>query len=52
MKNCCWHKKEWSEMEKMEDQLKMKVPKGAGDIVDQTGVKIVNSYGIEKLKDK
>lgn len=39
------------EMEKMEEQLKMKVPKGAGDIVDQTGVKIVNSYGIEKLKD-
>ena len=40
------------EMEKTEEQLKMKVPKGAGDIVDQTGVKIVNSYGIEKLKDK
>lgn len=19
MKNCCWHKKEWSEMEKMEE---------------------------------
>ena len=39
------------EMEKMEVHLKMRVPKGAGDIVDQTGVKIVNSYGIEKLKD-
>lgn len=39
------------EMEKMEKELKMAIPKGAGDIVDKTGVKIVNTYGINKLRD-
>lgn len=24
MKNCCWHKKEWSEMEKMEEFINRK----------------------------
>ena len=29
----------------------MNIPKGAGDLVDEYGKKIVNEYGFDKLKE-
>lgn len=39
------------EMKKLEKELGLNIPKGAGDIVDKTGVDIVNQYGFDKLKN-
>lgn len=39
------------EMDKLSAMLKITVPKGAGTVVDQVGIKIVKKYGIEKLKE-
>lgn len=39
------------EMEKMSNELKMDIPKGASDLVDNVGTKIVKEYGVNKLKE-
>lgn len=39
-----------SEMKKLSEDLKMDIPKGAGDIVDKVGCEIVKKYGFDKLK--
>lgn len=39
------------EMKKLSDELKMDIPKGAGPLVDETGIKIVKQYGFDKLKE-
>ena len=39
------------EMEKMGKELNVDIPKGASVIVDQTGKKIVEKYGKDKLKE-
>lgn len=39
------------EMKKLEKELGINIPKGAGDIVDKTGVNIVNQFGFDKLKN-
>ncbi len=39
------------EMKKLSENLKLDIPKGAGSIVDEIGIKIVKEYGFEKLKD-
>ena len=39
------------EFHKLEEQLQMKLPKGASQMVDETAKKIVEQYGFEKLKE-
>lgn len=39
------------EMKKMSEEFNMEIPKGAGPIVDQVGIKIAKEYGFDKLKD-
>lgn len=39
------------EMKKLSENLNLDIPKGAGSIVDEIGIKIVKEYGFEKLKD-
>lgn len=39
------------EMDKLDEQLGMVIPKGAGDKVDEVGAKIVEKYGFNKLYD-
>ncbi|MDD4036659.1 MAG: ribonuclease HIII, partial [Bacilli bacterium] len=39
------------EFDKLSDQLKIKLPKGAGKIVDEIGKEIVTKYGSQKLKE-
>ena len=36
-------------IKELENELKMEIPKGAGQIVDEAGIKIVNKYGINSL---
>lgn len=38
------------EMDRLSDEIGFTLPKGAGDIVDQTIAKIITEHGIEKLK--
>ncbi len=38
------------EMEKLSDELGLTIPKGAGPLVDETGITIVKKYGFDKLK--
>lgn len=38
------------EMKKLSEELKMNIPKGAGEIVDKVGCEIVRKYGFDKLK--
>ncbi len=39
------------EMEKLSTELKMPIPKGAGPLVDETGIKIAKEYGFAKLTE-
>lgn len=39
------------EMKKLSEELKIDIPKGAGPLVDETGIKIVKQYGFDKLKE-
>ncbi len=39
------------EMNKLSEELNMPIPKGAGPIVDETGIEIIKKYGFDKLKD-
>ncbi len=39
------------EFQKLEEKLKIKLPKGAGDEVDIKGIEIKEKYGIDKLKE-
>lgn len=39
------------EMKKLSEEMKMLIPKGAGDQVDKVGCQIVKTYGISKLND-
>ena len=39
------------EMDKISNNLKIEIPKGASTLVDEVGVKIVEKYGKEKLKE-
>ena len=39
------------ETEKMGEELGSFIPKGAGTLVDEYGIKIVNKYGKEKLRE-
>ena len=39
------------EFDKLSKTLNMNIPKGAGDLVDEYGKKIVNEYGFDKLKE-
>lgn len=39
------------EMKKLSEDLNIAIPKGAGPIVDETGIEIVKRYGFDKLKD-
>lgn len=39
------------EMDKLSDELKMPILKGAGENVDKQGLEIVKKYGFDKLKD-
>lgn len=39
------------EMKKLSEELGVEIPKGAGPIVDQVGIEIVEKYGFSKLKD-
>lgn len=39
------------EIKKMELKLETKIPLGAGSLVDETGVKLVQKYGLDILKD-
>ncbi len=38
------------EFKRLSEQLGMKLPKGAGNIVDEAGAQIVKKYGPETLK--
>lgn len=38
------------EMKKLSEKLNMTLPKGAGELVDQAGVRIVSQFGFDKLK--
>ena len=38
------------EFKRLSEQLGMKLPKGAGNIVDEAGAQIVKKYGTENLK--
>ena len=38
------------EMDKLSDSVGMKLPKGANPLVDEVGKKILDKYGIDKLK--
>lgn len=40
-----------SEIKKLSQELNMEIPKGAGPIVDKTGIEIVKKYGFDKLKE-
>jgi len=39
------------EMKKLSDDLNIEIPKGAGPLVDKTGIDIANKYGFDKLND-
>lgn len=39
------------EMKKLSEKLNMTLPKGAGELVDQAGVRIVEQFGFDKLKE-
>ena len=39
------------EFDKLGESVDAFLPKGASDKVDEVGLKIVNKYGIDKLKD-
>ncbi len=39
------------EMQKLSEEFKMDIPKGAGLNVDQVGIKIAKEYGMQKLKE-
>ena len=39
------------EMDKLSEELKIKIPKGASDLVDNVAKEIVTKYGINKLKE-
>ena len=39
------------EFKKISDEIGMTIPKGAGNLVDEIGKKIVEKYGIEKLNE-
>ncbi|HOP65688.1 MAG TPA: ribonuclease HIII [Bacilli bacterium] len=39
------------EMDKLSKELKTNIPKGASTLVDEVGKKILDKYGIEKLKE-
>ena len=40
-----------NEFNKLSKSLNIELPKGAGEKVDEVGKKIVNEYGVDKLKD-
>jgi len=40
-----------NEFDKLSKSLNMDLPKGASNLVDETGKKIVNEYGFDKLKE-
>ncbi len=40
-----------NEFNKLSKSLNMELPKGASNLVDEIGVKIVNEYGFDKLKE-
>jgi len=39
------------EMKKLSEELNIEIPKGAGPIVDEVGIKIAKEYGFDKLKE-
>ncbi len=39
------------EIDKISNEVNIKIPKGAGELVDKTGVEIVNKHGLNKLSE-
>ena len=39
------------EMKKLSETYNIDIPKGAGPLVDEVGIKIVKEYGFDKLKE-
>ena len=40
-----------SKLDKLSNSLNLELPKGASNLVDEIGIKIVKEHGIDKLKE-